>query len=33
MHATAGHGRLAIALHWLIGTALLAKIAFGFLLD
>lgn len=27
------YGRVAIALHWLIGAALLAQIAFGFLLD
>lgn len=28
-----GYGRVAIALHWLIGFALLGQIAFGFLLD
>ena len=27
------YGRVAIALHWLIGLALLAQIVFGFLLD
>jgi cytochrome b561 len=27
------YGRVAIALHWLIGAGLLAQIAFGFLLD
>lgn len=27
------YGRVAIALHWLIGLALLAQIGFGFLLD
>ena len=29
----ARYGRVAIALHWLIGAALLAQIVFGFLLD
>ena len=29
----AHYGRVAVALHWLIGLALLAQIAFGFLLD
>ena len=29
----ARYGRVAIALHWLIGAALLAQITFGFLLD
>jgi cytochrome b561 len=29
----ARYGRIAILLHWLIGGALLAQIAFGFLLD
>ncbi len=29
----ARYGRVAIALHWMIGLALLAQIAFGFLLD
>jgi cytochrome b561 len=27
------YGAVAIALHWAIGIALLAQIAFGFLLD
>ncbi|HJV61054.1 MAG TPA: cytochrome b [Albitalea sp.] len=27
------YGRVAVALHWLVGTLLLAQIAFGFLLD
>ena len=30
---SARYGRVAIALHWLIGAALLAQITFGFLLD
>jgi cytochrome b561 len=29
----ARYGRVAVALHWLIGIALLGQIAFGFLLD
>ena len=29
----ARYGRVAIALHWLIGAALIAQITFGFLLD
>ena len=31
--ADARYGRVAIALHWAIGTLLLGQIAFGFLLD
>ena len=33
MNSAAGYGRVAIALHWLIGLALLAQIVFGFWLD
>jgi cytochrome b561 len=33
MISTARYDRVAMALHWLIGLALLAQIAFGFLLD